>query len=209
VTGAVIANVVPQTQHALVKLCKEYFSCDPYVVGQPGVDLGIKVKLDRPEEVGADRLVNAVAVLEKYDYPAIVIDFGTATTLDVIDKDGAYVGGVIAPGVNLSLEALVEAAAKLPRINIQKPEKVIGTRTVEAMQSGLYWGYVSLIEGLVERIEKEYGQKMQLIATGGLSTLFGADVKNLKVIDKELTINGLNLIYLKQNEQKTKRSANS
>lgn len=196
ISGAIIANVVPQTQFALEKLCRDYFRCQPLVVGTPQVNLGITIKLDNPEEVGADRLVNAVAVLAEYQVPAIVIDFGTATTFDVIDGDGGYIGGAIAPGINLSLEALVSAAARLPRIAVKKPAQIIGRKTVEAMQSGLYWGYVGLVEGMVERIQAEFGKPMHLLATGGLAAIFAENVKNLKVIDKDLTIKGLNKIYL-------------
>ncbi len=172
IDSAIIATVVPSTLFGLKTLCRTYFNADPLVVGEEGVDLGIKVLLPQPQEVGADRLVNTIAAHESYGGPLIIIDFGTATTFDVVDKDGNYTGGIITPGVNLSQEALHLAAAKLPRVAICRPENVIGTGTVSAMQSGIYWGYLSMIEGVVRRIAKEYGEPMKVIATGGLAPLF-------------------------------------
>lgn len=196
IEGAIAANVVPAMSHALKTLCRRYFKTDPMLVGEPGVDLGIEVRVDRPEQVGADRLVNAVAAHERYGGPVIVVDFGTATTFDVIADDGAYEGGVIAPGINLSLEALDRAAAKLPRIAIRKPERVIGRATVPAMESGAYWGYVGLIEGVVERIKGEYGRAMKVVATGGLAPLFDRATDRIDVVDPDLTLRGLRLVYL-------------
>ena len=172
VDAAIIATVVPETLYSLKLLCRKYFHADPLIVGEPSVKLGIDVKVESPEEVGADRLVNAVGAHARHGGPLIVIDFGTATTFDVIDKDGNYRGGAIAPGINLSLDALHAAAAKLPRVAVQRPQSVIGRRTVGAMQSGIYWGYVGLIEGLTERIKEEFGEDMKVIATGGLAPLF-------------------------------------
>lgn len=193
-TGAIIANVVPAAQHGLVTLCRRYFGCEPLVVGE-GFDLGIGVLVDNPEEVGADRLVNALAAAERYKVPVIVIDFGTATTFDVVDGKGNYCGGVIAPGINLSLEALHMAAAKLPRIAVKKPQQVIGKGTVAAMRSGVYWGYVGLIEGLVARIKAEFGAAMTVVATGGLASLFGEATGAIDQQDPELTLRGLMLAY--------------
>ena len=150
IKSAIIASVVPAMVFGLKTLCRRYFKCEPLVVGDEGVDLGLSILLDRPEEVGADRLVNAVAAHKYYKGPLIVIDFGTATTFDVVDGAGNYCGGAIAPGINLSLEALHMAAAKLPRVAIGRPRQVIGRATVPAMQSGIFWGYVGLIEGLVK-----------------------------------------------------------
>jgi len=155
------------------------------------VDLGINILLDRPEEVGADRLVNAVAAHQCYQGPMIVIDFGTATTFDVVDADGNYCGGAIAPGINLSLEALHMAAAKLPRVAIGRPRSVIGKATVPAMQSGIFWGYVGLIEGLVKRIQEEFGSDMLVVATGGLAPLFAEATKVIDKLDPDLTLRGL------------------
>ena len=167
VKGAIIATVVPDTLFALKSLCRQYFDSDPLVVGDPGVSLVVDNLTERPEEVGADRLVNAIAAHERYTGPLIVVDFGTATTFDVVDGRGHYFGGVIAPGINLSLEALHMAAARLPRVAIRRPEKVIGSSTVSAMQSGIYWGYISMIEGMVTRVRAEYGEAMLVVATGG------------------------------------------
>ena len=197
IKAAVIATVVPATLFSLKSLCRKYFDCDPLVIGDDGVELGIEVLVDRPEEVGADRLANAVAAHERYVGPLIVLDFGTATTFDVVDADGNYCGGVITPGINLSLEALHQAAAKLPRVAVTRPKGVVGKGTVEAMQSGIYWGYVSLIEGLVERIQGEFGAPMKVIATGGLAPLFLAATETIEHADLDLTLRGLHAIYLK------------
>ena len=161
----------------------------------PGVMLGTRALVDRPEEVGADRLVNTVAAHDRYRGPLIVVDFGTATTLDVVDGDGNYRGGVIAPGINLSLTALHMAAAKLPSVRISRTERVIGTDTVSCMQSGIYWGYVGLVEGLVARIKSEFGAAMQVIATGGLAPLFAGATEAIDRVDPDLTLWGLRLIY--------------
>jgi len=192
---AIIATVVPAMLFGLKTLCRKYFKCNPLVVGDKNVDLGLSIFLDRPEEVGADRLVNAIAAHEKYEGALIVIDFGTATTFDVIDKDGNYCGGAIAPGINLSLEALHMAAAKLPRIAIDRPEKVIGKGTVTAMQSGIFWGYIGMIEGLAKRIKDEFGSDMTVIATGGLATLFAESTDVIQHTDSDMTLRGLLAIY--------------
>lgn len=193
VSEAVLCSVVPDANFHLIQLCRKTFHCEPLVVSHETVDL--KIRLDRPAEIGADRLVNAVAVLAFYKAPAVVVDFGTATTFDVIDAEGAYIGGVIAPGVNLSMSALHQAAAKLPKIGIKKTQSVIGTDTVSAMQSGVYWGYVGMIEGTLRRIESEMGVKPLVIATGGLADLFGDTVDAIDEIDKDLTLRGLLRIY--------------
>jgi type III pantothenate kinase len=188
---AILATVVPEALHSLKMLCRRYFDSEPLVVGEKGVEIGIAIKVEAPDEVGADRLVNAASAHERYKGPLIVIDFGTATTFDVVDKDGSYFGGVIAPGINLSLDALHQAAAKLPRIAVERPEKVIGKRTIPAMRSGIYWGYVGLIEGVVARIKAEYGAEMTVIATGGLAPLFADATKAIEHLDPDLTLRGL------------------
>ena len=195
VDAAIIATVVPDTLFSLKGLCRNYFGADPIVVGQAGVELGIKALVDTPESVGADRLVNAVAAHERYGGPLIIVDFGTATTFDVIDEHGNYTGGVIAPGVNLSIEALHMAAAMLPRVSVERPPTVIGKRTTPAMQSGTYWGYVGLVEGLVARIRAEYGEELRVIATGGLAPLFDAATPAIGLVDSDLTLRGLVSIY--------------
>jgi type III pantothenate kinase len=193
--GAVIASVVPDVNFNLVTLCRHYCKADPFVVGEKGVKLGTKALVDRPEEVGADRLVNTVAAHDRYKGPLIVVDFGTATNFDVVDRDGNYCGGVIAPGINLSLAALHMAAAKLPSIRIARTERVIGKDTVSCMQSGIYWGYVGLVEGLVGRIKTEFGAAMRTIATGGLAPLFAGATDAIETVDPDLTVWGLRLIY--------------
>lgn len=203
IEGVVIASVVPETNFNLVTFCRKYCRTDPLVVGDAGVALGTKALVDRPEEVGADRLVNTVAAHDRYGGPLIVVDFGTATTLDVVDGDGNYRGGVIAPGINLSLTALHMAAAKLPSVRIARTERVIGTDTVSCMQSGIYWGYVGLIEGLVGRIRNEVGSvpasgsgaRMEVIATGGLAPLFAGATPAIDRVDPDLTLWGLRLVY--------------
>lgn len=190
IDDAVISTVVPQGLRALVELSRQYAKCDPLVV-TTDIDLGLAVKLDRPEEVGADRLVNAVAAHATFDGALVLIDFGTATTFDAIDAQGAYCGGVIAPGINLSLEALHQAAAMLPRIAVEKPALVIGNSTISAMQSGIYWGYVGLIEGIVARMKAEFGEPMRSVATGGLAPLFAGATPEIDEVAPDLTMRGL------------------
>ncbi len=198
IDAAIIASVVPQGLFSLRTLCREYLGCEPAVVGEKGADLGIKVLIDRPDDVGADRLVNAVAAHMAYPGPLIVIDFGTATTFDVVDEDGSSLGGSIAPGVNLSLEALHMAAAQLPLVAVDRPRRVVGKGTIGAMQSGVYWGYLGLIEGLVSRIKDEIGKPMTVVATGGLAPLFAGGTEAIEHVDLDLTIHGLREIHRRQ-----------
>jgi type III pantothenate kinase len=195
VDGAILANVVPAASHALETLCRRYFEAEPLVVGAPEVDLGIEVRTASAATVGADRLVNAVAAHRAFGGPLIVIDFGTATTFDVVGADGAYEGGVIAPAVQHSVEALHRAAALLPRVPVERPESVIGKDTVPAMKSGIYWGYVGLIEGLVTRIKAEYGGAMRVVATGGLASIYADACDAIDEVDPDLTLRGLALIH--------------
>ncbi len=195
VTEAIVATVVPETLFSLKTLCRDYFGCDPLVIGEAGVELGIEALVDSPRDVGADRLVNAVAAHTRYGGPLIIVDFGTATTFDVVDADGNYFGGIIAPGINLSLEALHLAAAQLPRVAVRRPDTVIGKRTVPAMMSGVYWGYIGLIEGLVMRIRDEFGAVMTVVATGGLAPLFAEGTDAIEHLDQELTLRGLAEIH--------------
>jgi type III pantothenate kinase len=195
ITGAIIASVVPATLFTLKSLCRDHFHSEPLVIGERGVDLDLKALVNRPQDVGADRLVNAVSAHQNYGGPLIVVDFGTATTFDIIDADGNYIGGVIAPGVNLSLEALHMAAAQLPRVAIQRTEKITGKATIEAMQSGIYWGYIGLVEGLVKRLQDEHGGGLTVIATGGLAGLFSEATDCIKHSDPDLTLRGLLAIY--------------
>jgi len=197
ILGAVLASVVPQAIFDLRMLARRYFNADLMVIGDPRLKLkiGIKVKIDNPNEVGADRLVNAFAAWNRYKQDMIIIDFGTATTFDVVNAAGDYLGGVIAPGVNLSLDALHRAAAKLPNVAIQPPEKVIGTSTIGAMQSGIYFGYAGLVESLAEKIKKEFGAPMKVIATGGLASLFAKACPVIEQTEPDLTIFGLKELY--------------
>lgn len=188
--GCIISSVVPQSIFNLRNLSRRYLEVEPLVIGE-NVDLGMPVRILKPKEAGADRLVNALGAHLKYPGDLIVIDSGTATTFDVIAADGAFEGGVIAPGINLSLQALHEAAAMLPRIAIQKPEKVIGKDTVSNMQSGVFWGYIALIEGLVARIKAEWGKPMTVIGTGGVASLFEGATESIDAFDPDLTIRGL------------------
>jgi type III pantothenate kinase len=195
VDGAVIASVVPETNFNLLTFCRKYCRAEPVVVGEQGVKLGAKALVDRPEEVGADRLSNTVAAHDRYQGPLVVVDFGTTTNFDVVDPEGNFIGGAIAPGINLSLEALHMATAKLPRIALEAPSRVIGKDTLGAMQSGVYWGYVGLIEGLVARIKAEFGAAMKVIGTGGLAPLFAGAIPAIDTVDPDLTLWGLQLIY--------------
>lgn len=195
VDAVIISTVVPATLFELRLLADRMFGCRARVVGE-GVDLGIPVDIPNPAEVGADRLVNAVGAFRRHGGPAIVVDFGTATTFDVVGPDGAYQGGVIAPGVNLSLEALHAEAARLPRIAIGRPETVVGRGTVAAMRSGIYWGYVGLIEGIVTRIRGERKDpSLRVIATGGLADLFARASGIIDEVDSELTLHGLCAVH--------------
>lgn len=189
-----VSNVVPQIMMHINKMCMNLFGLEAKSVGKE-LQAGISIKTDNPQEVGADRIVNAVGVAKTYGVPAIVVDFGTATTFDVVDTDGNYCGGIICPGINLSLHALQEFAAKLPSIPIEKPAKVIGTNTKDAMQSGIYWGYVGLIEGLLERCCEEMSGDPTIVATGGLAPLFADGVEAIEHVAADLTITGLLEIY--------------
>ena len=195
ITDIIISSVVPSANSHLKEFCEKKHDLEPLFVGADAVKDRLNINLAKPEEVGADRVVNALAVREHYPNPAVVVDFGTATNFDVVGKDGAYEGGVIAPGVNLSIDALHRAAAKLPMVDVAKPEKAIGKNTVEAMQSGIYLGYVSLIEGMLARIEEELSEKPYVIATGGLAPLFADGTDKIDIIDQDLTLKGLLEIY--------------
>jgi type III pantothenate kinase len=195
VTGAIIGSVVPEANFNLLTLCRRYCRSEPMMIGEPDVDIGALALVDRPEEVGADRLVNTVAAHDRYKGPLIVVDFGTATTFDVVDGAGNYCGGAIAPGINLSLTALHLAAAKLPSVRIRRTDRVIGKNTVDCMQSGIFWGYVGLIEGIVARIKREFGEPMSVVATGGLAPVFDGVTDVIERVDPDLTLWGLRLIY--------------
>lgn len=193
INRAVIGTVVPAALYHLRRLCRDWFSTEP-LVARSNLDWGFAILVDNPAEVGADRLLNTLAAHKAHHGPLLVVDFGTATTFDVVDWDGAYLGGVIAPGINLSIEALHKAAARLPRIGIGRPQAVIGRSTIPAMQSGIYWGYVGLVEGLVTRIRAEYDRPMRVVATGGLAPLLAEGTTIIDLIDPDLTLDGLRLL---------------
>src|SRR5262245_26611395 len=192
--ACVISSDVPQSIFNLRNLSRRYLGAEPLIVGE-NIELGIQVRTLKPSEVGSDRLVNALGALAVYSPPMIIVDSGTAITLDVISADGAFEGGVIAPGVHLSMEALHAAAAKLPRVALQKPRRVVGNDTVSAMQSGIFWGHVALIEGMIARIRAERNEAMSVIATGGIASLFHGATTAIDHFDPDLTIRGLLEIY--------------
>jgi type III pantothenate kinase len=194
VKAIIVASVVPPLTPTIVDLCNRYFGMAPLVVG-PGVKTGISIKMDNPKEVGADRIVNAVAAYARHKKASIVVDFGTATTFDYVSSKGDYMGGVIAPGMSISAEALFREASKLPRIEIAKPPTVIGKNTVAAMQSGIFYGYVALVDGIIGRIRKEVRINPVVIATGGLAGAIAAESAEIHEIDENLTLEGLRIIY--------------
>ncbi|RXV62157.1 type III pantothenate kinase [Roseovarius sp. A46] len=195
ITDVIISSTVPRVVFNLRVFSDRYFGCRPLVVGKPECRLPVDVRVDPGTQVGPDRLVNTVAGHDLYGGDLIIVDFGTATTFDVVARDGAYIGGVIAPGVNLSLQALHEAAAALPHIDVTKPERVIGTNTVDCMQSGIFWGYVGLINGICERIKAERGRAMKVIGTGGLASLFQQGDAAFDGVEDDLTMHGLTVIH--------------
>ena len=193
IRGIIISSVVPPMDTTLRTVCERYFGVKPMFI-EPGVKTGMPVHYDNPAEVGADRVVNGVAAFEKYGGPCIVVDFGTATTFDAVSAKGEYLGGVIAPGIGISAEALFMRTARLPRVDIRKTAKVVGTNTVGSMQSGLYYGYVGLVDGILERMLEEMG-KAKVVATGGLASLIGKGSKYISEIDDMLTLEGLRIIW--------------
>lgn len=197
ISAAIVSSVVPNKNRALRRMCRDFFDVEARFIGDEGIDIGIDVLLQNPREVGDDRLVNAIAARESYGGPLIIIDFGTATTFDVVDSEGSYAGGVIAPGINLSMEALHMAAALLPKIPVENPgdAPVVGNSTVAAMRSGVFWGYIGLIEGLAQRIQDERGGKHTIVATGGLAPLFAEATDVIDHTDSDLTVRGLLAVH--------------
>ena len=194
VRGIIISSVVPPMDSPLREVCERYFHLKPLFV-EPGVKTGMPVQYDNPAEVGADRIVNGVAAFEKYGGPCIVVDFGTATTFDAVSKKGEYMGGIITPGIGISAEALFERTARLPRVDIRRPSKIIGTNTVASIQSGLFYGYLGLVDGILERLLEHMGAGTKVVATGGLAKLIGENSKYIKEIDDLLTLDGLRIIW--------------
>lgn len=199
ISGIAISSVVPQMQSSLREMTQKYFAKDPIVIG-PGVKTGMPLRFDNPREVGADRIVNAVAAHAQYGGPIIVVDFGTATTFDLVSQQGEYLGGAIAPGIGISMEALFQRAAKLPRVELVPPPTVVGRNTVNSMQSGILYGFVGQVEGIVGRMRQECAAGAKVVATGGLAPLVGKHTKDVDIIDEFLTLEGLRLIYLRNVE---------
>ena len=195
ITGCIISSVVPQAKFNFRNLSRRYFDAEPMFVGEPTTKLDVPIRIRRPEQVGADRLVAAIGAHQLYDGAKLVIDSGTATTFDVVGPDGGFEGGIISPGINLSMRALHDAAAQLPRIAIQRPSQVIGQDTVSAMQSGVFWGYVDLIDGLVNRVKTEYSAPLTVIATGGVASLFEGASETIDHFDQSLMEVGLLEVY--------------
>jgi type III pantothenate kinase len=192
--SAIVASVVPPLNSAMTFMIRKYFGIEPLFV-EPGVKTGIAIHVDNPAEVGADRIVNCAAAHDAYGGPTVIVDFGTATTFDVVTANAEFVGGVIAPGLNISAEALFARAARLPRVDVRRPERVIGTNTVANMQSGIYFGYLGLVDGILARIRREVPDLKRVVATGGLSPLFAEDSEHIDDVDPELTLKGLKLIH--------------
>jgi type III pantothenate kinase len=192
--GAIVASVVPPVNHTIAEMVRKYFGHDPLFV-EPGVKTGLSIHTENPLEVGADRIVNAVAAYELHGGPTVVVDFGTATTFDLVSKDATYEGGIIAPGLTISAEALFSRAARLPRVDVRRPQNLIGTNTVASMQSGIYYGYLGLVDGILARIKEEVPGLKRIVATGGLAAMLAEDSQHIDEVDQEITLRGLKIVW--------------
>lgn len=208
IDGVVLASVVPQLTGPMIDMCRRYLGAEPLNL-EPGVTTGMTILYDNPAEVGADRIVNGIAAFEKYgrsrEEPLIVVDFGTATTFDAITAKGEYLGGVICPGIGISADALFQRAARLPRIDVRKPPNVIGRTTVTSMQSGLFFGYVGMVEGLVHRLRAELGGHAYCVATGGLADVIAPETHVVDAVDRDLTLDGLRLLWERNRKPRARR----